>query len=266
MTHDEFLAFVDAHLGRVFEFAYRITNSQQQAESVVTETFLRAYVGQEHIRPKDPKSMAAWLLKIATHSAEPHLRHGTGLSFQLLDDTIRSDPTQITKTDRLTEPETNYLLWELKQGCMTAVLACLSPGERLAFTLSVHMRMRSREAAATLGITRSAFKVRLSRAQKKISSYLAPRCEHVDPGNPCHCPSRLGVAIRKGFIRQVPAVQVSLRKKPVKAFDNVTAVRDVVAIFESLPEPESTDDFRQAIQDELRSGRWDEVFNRSKLP
>lgn len=263
MTHNEFLSFVDAHWLRVFEFVYRTTNSVEHAEKVVLETFLRAYVGQDSIRQRDRKAMRAWLLKIAIHSAEPLLKGSTGLSFQLLDDTIRSDPTHITKTDRLTEPETNYLLWELKQGCMTAVLACLSPGERLAFALAVHMGLGSRAAAATLGITPAAFKVRLSRAQKKISSYLAPRCQHVDPGNPCRCPSRLGVALRKGFIRQVPGSQVSLRKKRPKVFDNVSAVRDVVTIFETLPEPEPEKDLRQIILEGLESGRWDAVRGKS---
>jgi len=76
------------------------------------------------------------------------------------------------------------------------------------------LKLTDDAAAKSLGITESAYKVRLSRARKKIGDYLAPRCEHVNPMNPCRCPARVGTALHKGFIRSVGPVggEVSLRK------------------------------------------------------
>src|SRR5258705_490715 len=79
--------------------------------------------------------------------------------------------------------------------------------------LRAYVGLDDESAARSLGIKTSAYKVRLSRARKKVEDYLAPRCEHVNPNNPCHCPSRLGVALGRGFIAAPPSAEASLRKR-----------------------------------------------------
>lgn len=245
------------HAELVFGFCYRVTNSTHKAAEITREVFIRAYSG----RAKQPEKehVAAWLLKIAVHV----LRRFEGknrITFEILDDTIRGDPTQVTRTGALTDPDRQFLLWELRQGCMTAVLNCLSRGERTAFVVSVMMKMPSAEASATLDITPSALKVRLSRAKKKVSVYLAPRCEHVHPDNPCRCPSRLGVALRKGFIQDVTHREVSLRKTFPDVIPTATPLRDVVAIYENLPAPVGGDKLLARLEKELLSGSWEALI------
>src|SRR5436189_208690 len=82
--------------------------------------------------------------------------------------------------------------------------------DRAAFVVCHILKLSDDAASKSLGITESAYKVRLSRARKKVGDYLAPRCEHVNPMNPCRCPARVGTALHKGFIR--PMGEVSLRK------------------------------------------------------
>jgi RNA polymerase sigma factor (sigma-70 family) len=256
VANADFLSIVDDHLDAVFHFLYRLTNSTEAAERTAHETFLRAYHGRAKLPPAP--QIAAWLLKIAIHVSgnEPE---DSRMTFEYLDDTIRSDPTQVTRTGLLTTPERNLLLWELKQGCMTAVLHCLSAGERSAFVLVEMMGMKASEASATLGISPAALKVRLSRARKKIVDYLAPRCEHVHPTNPCHCPSRLGVALRKGFIKATPGAEVSLRAPSPDPYASSPALRDVVAIYQHLPAPPVPGPLGQRIRTELQSGAWDRL-------
>ena len=104
----------------------------------------------------------------------------------------------------LSDPQRDLMLWDLKQGCMTSVIGCLGPGERAAFIAAQILKMSDDDGAKALGVTVSAYRVRLSRARQKIGDYLAPRCEHVDPNNPCRCPARVGTALRKGFIAPMP--------------------------------------------------------------
>ena len=97
--------------------------------------------------------------------------------------------------------------------------------------------------------------MRLSRARKKIGDYLAPRCEHVDPRNPCHCPSRIGIALAKGFIAPPQSAVVQLRT-PQRPFDQEIKSRDSNQIFQTLPPstapPELVEKLRQAVS----SGVW----------
>src|SRR5260370_24599094 len=139
---------------------------------------------------------------------------------------------------------------------MPAVINCLSPGERVAFVMSSVLGKTDDQAAKALGIKLSAFKVRLSRARKKIGDYLAPRCEHVDPRNPCHCPSRIGIALAKGFIAPPPQAVVQLRM-PSRPFDQELKSRDAVNIYRTLPQPEVPPELAARLNDALSSGSWE---------
>jgi hypothetical protein len=161
----------------------------------------------------------------------------------------------------LSDPQRDLLLWELKQGCMTAVVNCLPPGERAAFVVC-HVLKLPDEAAAEPAITESAYKVRLSRARKKVGDYLAPRCEHVNPMNPCRCPARVGTALHKGFIGKVSG-EVSLRKRadiPYGRYgtglgNDDVPMRDISAIYGNLPDPDLPD-LRDRIIAAIDSGQW----------
>jgi RNA polymerase sigma-70 factor (ECF subfamily) len=258
-----FFQIIEQHLDSVYNFSYRVSNDAGRAEEQTREVFLRAYLGRDKL--PEEEQHGAWLMKIGVHVALGSLDGSARITFDFLDDTIRGDPTQVTRTDVLSDPERSLLLWELKQGCMTAVLNCLSLGERMAFVMVVMMGAKPAQAAASLGITPAALKVRLSRAKKKIVDYLAPRCEHVHPMNPCRCPSRLGVALNKGFIRDVvPGAEVKLRKLPPEALKPAAPVRDVVALYQQLPPARDLEELRERIREELLSGAWDSLAKKKK--
>lgn len=250
------------HLPSQYNFAIRMCLDKDRAYRVVEETFLRAYVGAAKMPP--PEKVSLWLLKIAQHVLEKTLERKPEVSFDMLDEILRSEATRTDIVSSLTEPRRDFLLWELKQGCMTSVVNCLSPGERAAFVLSTVMHLSDSHASQTLGVTTSAFKVRLSRAKKKISDYLAPRCEHVDPMNPCRCPARVGVALNKGFIKS--GGEVSLRKMlPTYGRygsgegQDDAPLRDVVTIYGHLPETQVPDALRESLLLQIQNGSWDKL-------
>jgi RNA polymerase sigma-70 factor (ECF subfamily) len=257
---------IGRHWKRVFNFAYRASLDRDLARRAVEETYLRAYVGADSL-PPEPRT-EAWLLRIAHHVLEKRggAPRGPDVSFDLLDEKLRSEPTRTDVVHSLSEPQRNFYLWELKQGCMTAVVNCLPPGERVAFILCAILGYTEDMAAAVLGITTSAFKVRLSRARKKVSDYLAPRCEHVDPRNPCRCPSRLGVALSHGFVGRTLNAEAHLRPEFGRYGSMVDGedapLRDVMAIYASLPEPDPPADLEGALVAALESGAWAELRER----
>ena len=245
------LSALEPSIARVYNLCARMTLAKGDAERATYQTFRRAVLGEV---PDDERTRELWLLKIAAHVIEQVLTADPEVDFDLLDDTLRSEATRTNEVASLTSPQREFLLWELKQGCMTSVINCLSPGERVAFVFSSVLGKSDEEAAVALGIKESAFKVRLSRARKKIGDYLAPRCEHVDPRNPCHCPSRIGVALRKGFIGKVSG-EVSLRKGAEFPYgrygtglgNDDVPMRDISAIYGGLPEPDPPADLGERL-------------------
>ncbi len=266
-ARESFESVIDAHWKRVFNFAFRMTLDRERASSVTREAYLRAYVGSDSMPETD--RVESWLLRIAHHVLEKLLPRTPEVSFDMLDDTLRSEATRTDVVRSLSDPQRDFYLWELKQGCMTSVINCLSPGERAAFTLANIMTTTDDEAAKILGISLSAYKVRLSRARKKVADYLAPRCEHIDPMNPCRCPARVGIALRKGFIRT--SGEVTLRK-PQTPFGRYGAgpdaedapLRDVQAVYRNLPEPEPPPELAVELKSRLSSGEWDKVRDKKK--
>lgn len=249
---------------QLFNYAFRMTLDRDRAVGVIEESFLRAYVGIDTM-PEEPERAESWLLRICSHVLERRLPRTPEVNFDVLDETLRSEATRTDVVRSLTDPQRDFMLWEMKQGCMTSVINCLSPGERSAFVMATILKKSDEDAAKALGITKSAYKVRLSRARKKVANYLAPRCEHVDPLNPCRCPARVGVALRKGFIRS--SGEISLRKKSITPFgrygsgpNNEDApLRDVVTIYGNLPQPDEPDGYPEAFLAKIDNGEWDKV-------
>ncbi|MCA9678937.1 MAG: RNA polymerase sigma factor [Kofleriaceae bacterium] len=257
---DRFKQVLGAHLRRVYNFCFRMTLDQTRAASCVEEVFLRAYVGEL----PDDAEVEIWLIHIANHVLEQRLPRTPEVDFDLLDETLRSEATRTDVVRSLTDPQRDFMLWELKQGCMTSVINCLSPGERAAFTASQVMRMSDDDAAKALGVTPAAYKVRLSRARKKIGDYLAPRCEHVNPMNPCRCPARVGVALRKGFIRSQGVVQLRQSSTPYGRYGTGPDAddqpqRDVAAIFGNLPDPDLPEGFEAQLTASVDNGQWERI-------
>jgi RNA polymerase sigma factor (sigma-70 family) len=249
VTAGDFKQTVRTYLHRVYHFCRRMTMDAREAADCCYDTFARASVSG----PSE-NEVEVWLLRTAAKVIAERIPPQPEVSFDLLDETLRSEATRTGEVASLTNPQREFLLWELKQGCMTSVVNCLPPGERVAFVMSSVLAMTDEQGARALGINTSAFKVRLSRARKKVGDYLAPRCEHIDPRNPCHCPSRIGVALRKGFIAPPSMSEVSLHKK--LPFADTSRQRDAMAIYRTLPEPEPPAELLRRVEDALTTGAW----------
>jgi RNA polymerase sigma-70 factor (ECF subfamily) len=255
---------IDGHVGRIYNFAFRMSLDPELAAEAAVEVFARAH----RLEPElvaDDAGTSLTLLRLTREVLDRRLPRSPDLNFDVLDETLRSEATRTDVVRSLSDPQREYLLWELKQGCMTSVINCLPPGERAAFIAAHVLKLDDESAAAMLGVRISAFRVRLSRARQKVTDHLAPRCEHVDPMNPCRCPARVGTALRKGFIAPMPSGgEVSLRG-PVIPYGRYGAgaerddapMRDIAAIYGALPDAEPPPTLRPTLQAALADGTWD---------
>ncbi len=258
LERDRARGLVEPHWRRLYNFVFRLTLDRDRAERYIADIFAIAAAKLDGAPSGDERE--AWLIGIANQLLEERLPRQPEVNFDILDETLRSEATRTDVVRSLSDPQRDLLLWELKQGCMTAVDNCLPPGERAAFVVCHVLKLSDDQAAKSLGITESAYKVRLSRARKKVGDYLAPRCEHVNPMNPCRCPARVGTALAKGFIKQAAPVtgEVSLRK-PVLPYGRYgTAegaddkpMRDIAAIYGGLPDPDPPADLEARLLDKL---------------
>ena len=175
------------------------------------------------------------LLGLLARHIEEFLGRKAEKSFHILDDILRDDITHpIDINTRGIDGDfdrVHPLLWELKRTCLTSVLGCLPPGVRISFILTDLLGFGPAASAALLGINESAYRVRLTRARKRLDNYLAPLCQHVDRQNPCNCEGRLGVALAKEFISFPPHTD----DIPHAPYDGGPEYHEMGALYRALP-------------------------------
>ncbi|MCY1004474.1 hypothetical protein OV079_02590 [Nannocystis pusilla] len=193
--------------------------SEPQAEAEVAPA---EFVVPEHVHPL-VVSFAAWMAGTAAGGREMIKDAAIGPDMDLhaqlavvakvlprftlktnLDSLLRNDPTGI---DVESHPliggdkrRLHVLQRELQRACLTATLLNLPVARRATFILIEIFRLPEADVAKILDSTPGGTRTAIHRARRDLTYYLGPRCEHMNPMNPCHCETRLGPALDRGFI------------------------------------------------------------------
>jgi RNA polymerase sigma-70 factor (ECF subfamily) len=168
---DAFRMLVDRHSRAIFRVAYRMTGSQQDAEDVVQETFLRAFRKLRGF--EDRAHFGTWLYRIAINCSLDWLRkHRKHNEFN--DDVEQEyEAGYQVQQEGTSAPDRMMLRLELQQRVKSA-LRDLSPQERSAFILRHYEGMSIEEIAGALGMRSNAAKHSIFRAVRKMRRALAP--------------------------------------------------------------------------------------------
>jgi hypothetical protein len=232
-----------AELPRLFAVAYHMSGTRLEAFERLREL---ANLPLAPAVTSAPRPGDALLGLLARH-IEELLGRKAEKSFQILDDILRDDITHpIDLNTRGIDGDykrVHPLLWELKRTCLTSVLGCLPPGVRISFILTDLLGFNPAASAELLGINESAYRVRLTRARKRLDNYLAPLCQHVDRQNPCNCEGRLGVALAKEFITFPPHTD----DIPHAPYDAGPEYHEMGALYRAVPAITLTEDQRQRL-------------------
>jgi RNA polymerase sigma-70 factor (ECF subfamily) len=167
--NEAFRALVERHSRGLFHLAYRMTGSENDAEDIVQETFLRAYRRLDRFESR--AGFGTWLHKIAANCAldliRARKRHG-----ELLDaDAATGEPggpaaTEMLAADQLSAEQLVFG-GELQQRVATA-MARLSVNERAAFVMRHQEQMSIDEIGRALGLRENATKQSIFRAVQKL--------------------------------------------------------------------------------------------------
>ena len=164
---DAFRTIVERHSRGVFRVAYRLTRSEQDAEDVVQETFLKAHAELQSFEGR--AALGTWLHRIAANCAIDLIRRRPAAVSESCD----TAPAALRLASASPGPDRQAAGREMRQH-VQAALADLTPLERAAFTLR-HLEERSiDEICHVLGQTPTATRHSIFRAVAKIRRTLAP--------------------------------------------------------------------------------------------
>ena len=194
--HQAYAELCRRHSKQILRTVLRITGNTADAEDMLQEALLKAYI---HIEGFEGRSaFSSWLTQIAINSALMLLRKKRSqpvYSFESIsgvDDFKLPEPMETSNN-----PEESCILNALENECVRAI-------QHLSPTLQVVVQIRYREDASVaqiaemLGISESAVKSRLFRARSKIRTHLE-RTRHL--------PCRIDPKARGGCSKSVEIPQ-----------------------------------------------------------
>lgn len=253
---------VTAIQGDVHRLALRFLWSPQNAEDAVQEILVRVVTRLGSFEGRS--SFRTWVYRVATNALlnmKPTAMERQAVSFEAfgedlargLSDAPVSAPPGV---------EESLLLEEVKIGCTHALLHCLDRDQRVAFILGEILEMDQAEACEVLEISPAAYRKRLSRARRRLTSFMAGHCGLFDPANPCRCRRRADRAVELGRVdphdlrfavsaahaRRFPAVLAEIRK--------LDEAQRTAALYRSHPDPEVRADFVPRLRRMLVRSSW----------
>jgi RNA polymerase sigma-70 factor (ECF subfamily) len=167
-NRDAFRSIVERHSRTVFRVAFRLTRSEQDAEDIVQETFLKAY--QDLDRFEARAGVGTWLYRIAANAAIDLMRRRAARIERGRD---ASTDVLATLPSAAPGPERQAIGGELR-GMVESAMTGLTPLERAAFTLR-HLEERPvNEIATLLDQSPTATRHSIFRAVAKVRRALGP--------------------------------------------------------------------------------------------
>jgi RNA polymerase sigma-70 factor (ECF subfamily) len=160
----ELAALVEQFSNPVYRIAMNILHSEQDAEDIIQETFIKVIHGIRNFEGRS--SLATWIYRIAVNEAlmATRRRKGNLVSIDAEIDTGEGETTPVEIEDWCCRPEVETMDAELRRE-MDKAVAGLPEKLRIVFQLRDMEDLSIRETAQVLGLTDSAVKTRLLRAR-----------------------------------------------------------------------------------------------------
>jgi RNA polymerase sigma factor (sigma-70 family) len=253
----------DHYSVKIFNLAYRILGDYEDAEDITQETFIQVYRNIEQFR--GDSQFFTWIYTIAKNLCHQKIKNRKKSSFASME-TIIGLAQGYQNCDVILEREKNNLILQIKDGCLTGLLRCLSIHQRMAFILCVLLNLQMKDAAEILGKSEGATKVLVFRARQNLKEFLCKNCSLYDLKNSCHCENLMSFSLEKGWIKRQKILQYeeSCGVFPERIQAEVEQMRNVVGLYQSLSDPKPSETLSKRIQSMIQSENW-EIFESKKV-
>jgi len=176
------IAFVELsrrHSKRTLLMLYRITRNWQDAEDMLQESLMKAFLHLDAFEGK--ASFSTWFTRIAINSALMLLRRRRGVLEIAIDGTDNPGiDVKVDLTDSGDDPEQCYARQQ-REAMMKLAVSQLPAGLRAVIELEHAGDLSNKEIARCLGISESAVKSRLLRARIAIRKSVQEKAGYKRP-------------------------------------------------------------------------------------
>lgn len=194
-------AIVRAAERPVYNLALRMLANRADAEDATQEILIKIVTHIGGLR--EVEAAGGWAMQIAVRDLMSRRKRGRVEAMRLTFEGFASDLEQGRRDlpdGAMGDAETALALKEIKVGCTLAMLTCLTRPLRMAYILGEIFELTDQEAAQAMAITPTAFRQRLTRARKAVTTFVSGTCGIISEDNACRCSKRIAPALEQGRI------------------------------------------------------------------
>lgn len=252
-TNVTFSHLYDENYPKVYRLALALSGNASDAEEITQEAFLRAFRAFSSFR--NDSAFFTWIYRITLNVAHDYLKYRDKLPIQTVTEDLGYRLEDIIDTNPASDPEAEALANEARFKCLHYFTECLTPSQRIVFSLAVSLAMPQRLIAEILGCSLTAVKTTLYRAKKRIAAFLGERCQLINKDNPCHCDQWVRFGRAEGWLS---AERLANPRPPIviQAAADIAKIQTLSAIYQQLY-PENADEaLAKRIKTALVNKEW----------
>lgn len=239
----------------IYNLSLRMLGTSSDADDATQDILVRVMTNLASFRKES--SFSTWVYRIAVNYLIDYKKSMFAqhpLDFEFYANDIKAG--YVENTDELMlGVSKEELAQELKMSCTNVMLQCLDPQTRSIFILGTMFKVDSKMAGDILGISADNYRQKLSRARKKMASFLKEYCGL--NGGLCNCQNRIGYAILTHRLNPNHLEYKELKKFDDEVLLNVKTSMEQIdeysTIFDELPKYQSKVEAKVFIEKLLQS-------------
>ncbi len=251
---DAFNLFFIQYQQKIFNLALRMTGNAADAEDITQETFITVHKSIKNFQGKS--KLSTWLYTIAKNLCLKSIQKQKKGCFSDIEFLINESSIPYDTEDYgVSQFEKQYLVKQVKEGCLTGLLKCLSYHQRLTFVFHVLLELSIKETSEVVDKTEGAVKVLIHRARQNLKGFLCQNCSLYDSRNICRCENLVHFSLKQGWIKK-PSGESLQQTSTISSDileDEINELDKVVRLFKSLPDQESPQILKTTIKKYLQN-------------
>ncbi|MFK8039467.1 MAG: RNA polymerase sigma factor [Crocinitomicaceae bacterium] len=158
--YQAFGELVNRHKNMVYSLVLRMVSSQEDAEEVAQDSFIKAFKAIKQYKSKS--KFSTWLYKIAYFTAINHLRKNKALT----------SPIDFDRIENTDDSALDLMNADDQKAYIDKAMTYLKPIERQLIALFYLEEFSNKEIGKITGLSQSNIKVSLMRSRKKLAGIL----------------------------------------------------------------------------------------------
>jgi RNA polymerase sigma factor (sigma-70 family) len=241
---------------KIYNLAYRMTGDKDDASDITQDTFIQGFKSLDKF--KGESQIYTWLYKIAKNNCLRFLKKKSRTTFLSLHELI--DKTSSPVSEEISETEKLHYIKQVKDGCLSGLLRCLSLQQRLAFILNVLLDLPLEQVASIIDKSENATRILVHRSKQNIKDFLCSNCSLFDSKNSCRCENLINFSLKQGWISLN-----NLTNNTERIEAEIKDLKNVVSLYKSLQEATPTKGIDKQIQRLLANKEDFLILNSKKV-